>query len=134
MKKILTISIHLIFIVSCGGKFSVLPKSKRLNHPVKEQTEIEGSLVMVSDGIMVLLREEQNYIKRTILIASNDSVNEIAECSYETRIDNGCRIGVKSWISFNGNYLKKDSIQPIFQFSQVKVLDDGSTCSIISEE
>jgi hypothetical protein len=134
MRLITTILYFTTFLLACIGTPSGLHQPTALNKPVEEQAELNGSLMIVDGGMMILIREEKKAIIRTRLIAKNDSIKDIVQCSYDERIDNGCRLGMEPWISFTGKYLRNDTLQSIFLYSNVKLLDDCSACSLISEE
>jgi hypothetical protein len=131
-----SISFTLLFvgIFSCGSREPELQIPKTLQKPTIERVEITGALMLVSGSIMVLVTDDTEYFQRTILIPANDSIKEIVNCSYENRIDNGCRITLTPWISLSGNYLRNDSFQQILKFNEIQIIDDGSSCSIFSEE
>lgn len=133
-KNLISIVLCLIFVSSCGDGSYEVTKPKRLDQTVKQEIEIKGSLMIVSNGIMVLAGEENQRVKSTILIAFNDSLKEIAQCSYDERIDNGCFIGLNPWISFKGHYLRDDSTRSVFLYRNLTILDSCTTCSMILEE
>ncbi len=122
-----------LIVFSCGGKALAPDAPKMLIQPIVEQTELKGGLIIV-DGSIMLLATNTEQTKSLVLLPANDSIKDIAHCAYEGRIDNGCRISLNPWIMFRGNYIRKDPNRSIFKFSEVKILDDGSTCSMIAEE
>lgn len=99
---------------------------KYLFHPQKQEVDLEGSVLMVDGGIMLLIQNGPMEEIPTILIPANDSARNVLKDSYGERVNNKYMMSGKSWVKLAGNFIREDSLKPIFKYTWVELLDKES--------
>jgi hypothetical protein len=106
---------------------------KYLFHPKKQEIDLEGSVLIVDNGIMVLVQNGPLKEIPTILIPANDSAKTVLKNSYQDRLDNSYIMGEMPWVKLAGNFIREDSLKPIFKFTWVELMDKGTELKQIEE-
>ena len=100
--------------------------TKYLSHPVQVETDMEGAVLMVDNGIMVLVQNGPMKAIPTILIPANDSAGMVLKGYYRNSLENGYQTMQMPWVKVAGNFIREDSLSPIFKYSWVELMDHSS--------
>ncbi len=124
-----------VVLFSCNNINTGEPQKteKYLFHPVKQEINLEGSILIVDNGVMLLLQNGPITTIPTILIPANDSAKNIIKNSYTDRLNNSYMLSEKTWVKLAGNFIREDSLKPIFKFTWVDILDKDSELKQIEE-
>jgi hypothetical protein len=107
--------------------------SKYLSHPAKAEIDLLGSIMLVDGGIMVLVQNGPLKAIPTILIPTNDSAKTMLMEAYNKRLDDSYQISQIPWVKVAGNFIREDSLSPIFKYSWVEFLDYEKELNEIEE-
>ncbi len=122
-------------LVACTTKETTGPlqTTKYLSHPVKAEIDLLGSVMIVDGGIMVLVQNGPLKTIPTILIPTNDSAKTTLMDAYNKRLDDSYQISQIPWVKVAGNFIREDSLSPIFKYSWVEFLDYNKELKEIEE-
>lgn len=121
------ISIFLVsWSFSCSGEPAPSETKKYLFHPPAEELVLMGSVLEVDGGILILVQNGPLKKIPTIIIPANDSAGTAMKDAYKTRTENQYQLSLKPWVKLTGNFLREDSLNPIFKYNYVLVLDEES--------
>lgn len=104
-----------------------------LFHPQKKEINLEGSVMIMDGGIMVLLQNGPLKTAPVILIPTNDSAGTTLRGYYNDHLHLVYQPSNKPWVKVAGNFISEDSLHPIFKFSWVEFLDAASEQREIEE-
>jgi len=120
-------------MLSCNFNENSPQNIAALGHPKKQEVILEGSPVLVDNGILVLVQNGPLKTIPSILIAGNDSVKQVMKARYDQRMANVYQPSAKSWVKISGNFLREDTIRPVFQYNWIEFLDKTEELKEIQE-
>jgi hypothetical protein len=107
---------------ACNANQGPQTTTHYLFHPQKEELDLNGSVFMLNGGIMVLMQNGPLKEIPTILIPANDSAGKTLRSYYNERMDMSYK-GQQPWVKVAGNFIREDSLSPIFKFTWVEFLE-----------
>lgn len=107
--------------------------NKYLFHPKKQDVNLEGSVLFVDNGVMVLVQNGPLKTIPTILFAANDSAKSVIIDAYTLRMTSSYKTTGTVYVKLAGNFVREDSLSPIFKFNWVELMDKSSELKQIEE-
>jgi len=99
---------------------------KYLSHPSKEEVVLMGSVMKMDGGIMILVQNGPMKEIPTIIIPATDSAGTVLKNAYQSKIDNEYQASLQPWVKLTGNFIREDSLSPIFKYNWVLLLDESA--------
>ena len=123
----------LFIMEACNQPIVLQQTTHYLFHPQKEEINLEGSVMIMDGGIMVLLQNGPLKTVPTILIPTNDSAGQTLRSYYNEHLDLIYQPSNKPWVKVAGNFISEDSLSPVFKFSWVEFLDSATEIKEVEE-
>lgn len=124
-----------LILSSCNNINTGEPQKteKYLFHPKKPEVDLEGSILIVDNGIMLLVQHGPLKEVPTILIPGTDSAGKVMKETYASQIGDSYQMTGGTYVKVAGNFLREDSLKPIFKFNWVVFMDKSSELKEIQE-
>jgi hypothetical protein len=123
-----------IWTLSCTPKDTNLKEANGKTLPAKPtEINLEGSILMVDGGIMVLTQNGPLQTAPVILLPAHDSLSQQVNVYYQQMYNEHYESSPKTWVKIAGNFIKDDSIRSIFKFTWVQFLDENGEMQIRQE-
>jgi len=85
-----------------------------------------GSVMKMDGGIMILVQNGPMKEIPTIIIPATDSAGTVLKNAYQSKIDNEYQASLQPWVKLTGNFIREDSLSPIFKYNWVLLLDESA--------
>ncbi len=123
-----------IWTISCTPQ-NPTPKetSGKILPANRTEINLEGSILIVDGGIMVLTQNGPLKTEPVILLPAHDSLTQQVNIYYQQMFNEHYESSPKTWVKISGNFIKDDSLRSIFKFTWVQFLDEYGEMQIVKE-
>lgn len=113
-------------MLACNTSIPEQKTDRILFHPSPVDIELVGSILKVDNGIFVLIQDGPLKQPPCIVIPANDSAATIMKSTYQNKEDNAYQSTFKPFVKLTGNFLREDSLSPIFKYNWIVLLDENA--------